>query len=357
MTTGQKVAIAPAISKWVTYELIDTGIFGLQSIDSGATWTQITPTGMGTFQCNAIKWFGDLALFFYGHVDGTIYTSPDGIVWTSRQDIGGTVWGFAYSVTLDLLVAATGGLPYWSDDNGVTWTVGTGASIAIDDVIWDPSNAIFIGVESGTRDVYTSSDGKAWTRNVSALPVGTLGNTHSLAVNSTGRTVVRNVIGTNSAYSDNGTSWTLATTTVNLKWNNVVWDSANSQFVMCENGGANSSFATSPDGDVWTERTQTYTGTGGWQSITFGSIAVSSVDSMANTARLAVTPGQQIAGQAFAKITGAYSARVGVGWYNAGGTLLSISWTDSPITLTGAYRRVSATGIAPDLAATCTVVL
>ncbi|KKK53158.1 hypothetical protein LCGC14_3097580, partial [marine sediment metagenome] len=92
--TGQKVAIAPALGKWITLQLIDNGKFGMQSVDGGATWTQIIPTGMGTFQCNAIQWLSALSLFFYGHVDGTIYTSPDGVAWTSRQDIGGTCWQF-----------------------------------------------------------------------------------------------------------------------------------------------------------------------------------------------------------------------------------------------------------------------
>lgn len=356
---GQKISIAASIGKWLSLQLINNGKFGVQSTNSGTSWSLVTPLGSlsSGWSCNVVKWLPHLSLFFYGHANGEIHTSADGITWALKQDIGGTVWQFAYSSTLDLIVASTGGLPYWSTDDGATWTVGTGTSIDFSDVLWDPSNAIFIGSENASRDIYTSTDGKAWTQNVGALPAGSIGGPQTLATDGNGRTVIRNGLTAPSAYTDNGTTWVLATTDVHLIWSDITWDASNSLFIMCEQGGTDSSFCTSPDGDVWTERTTSYPGVSGWGAIEAGGVAVSGIDKMANTARLAVTPGQQITAQAFAKITGGYSAMVGVGWYNSGGTLLSVSWTDSPIVLTAAYRRVSATGIAPDDAATCTVIL
>jgi hypothetical protein len=355
--SGQKIAVAPAINKWISLQLIDNGKFGVQSTDGGASWTLITPTGITAWSCNVVEWISDYSIFLYGHADGTIYTSPDGVAWTERQDIGGTVWHFAYSSTLGIVCASTGGNVWWSDDQGVSWTVGTGTDIAPDDIVWDPSNAIFIGTQNVTRHTYTSTDGKAWVKRATALPAGSIGGPQTLATDGAGRTVLRGGTANPFAYTTDGITWVAATTSVGLQWSDVTWDAGSSQFVACENGGTNSSFATSPDGDVWTERTTSYAGVSGWAAITSGSVAVSSVDSMANTARLAVISGQEITAQAFAKLTGAYVARVGVAWYDSGAALLSISWTDSPIVLSGAYRRVSATGIAPDNAVTCTVVV
>lgn len=356
----EKITVAPSLGKWFVFRRVGGAGFGLVSSNSGASWSVIVPTGDMTGQsCNAIYWAEEIGVLFYGKSDGNIFTSPDGVAWTQRADIGGTVWGFAYSPTLDLTVALTGAASWWSDNDGATWTVGTGDANASIVLVWCSGMSKFIGVRNTDTDVFISTDGKVWTEHVNVLPLGALGQQRGLAYSPLLDRVatVNTTLPIEPAFSDDGINWTLSTTKVNLDWVSITWDARNALFVMCENAGADSSFCTSPNGVTWTERTVSYTGSGvsGWSDIDWGAIAITTRDPLTNDARLAVTPGQQVSAQAFADITGAYSAHVGISWYDSGGTLIKTDWTDNPVTLTGAYRRVSASGFAPDNAATASV--
>jgi len=157
---------------------------------------------------------------------------------------------------------------------------------------------------------------------------------------------------------DDGANWSNSVADDSRSFHAVYFDAKSGNCVASwNNGGADGTMYTSPDGDTWTERT-VGTHAAYFQDLQFGASQASRDSSyMENDARLAVTPGQLVSGQAFAKITGAYSAHVGIGWYASGGALLSISWTANPVTLAGAYRRVAASGLAPDGAATCTVIV
>ncbi|KKL93425.1 hypothetical protein LCGC14_1874810, partial [marine sediment metagenome] len=157
-------------------------------------------------------------------------------------------------------------------------------------------------------------------------------------------------------FTDDGINWTDSTTVPAGTWTRVVWSPSAGLFVASENsGGPNDSFMTSPDGVTWTERTVT-AASEGWGTIASGSGTISNEQSE-NTARLAVTPGQQITAQVFAQTNG-LGANVGITWHGIADALLQTDLGDSPITgVSTAYRRVSATAIAPDGALTCSVVL
>ena len=362
----QQIVIAPALGKWFTFRRSGGGEFAMSSATGEpGSWTEVIPTGDDPgLTCTGVEWFAELGLFFYGAADGFVYTSPDGTAWTQQQDVGGTNWGFAYSPTLNIAVTMPGGEMMWSDDNGVTWTAATGDTAPCIVVKWCSgfgATGLFVGIPNGTNDVYTSPDGKVWTEQTNALPTNLLGGHNGLAYSPTlNRLVHKNTaLPTDPGFTDDGINWTLSTTKVNQDYASIVWDARNAQFIMCENDGTDSGFATSPNGVTWTERTVTYNdgGRGGWGDIASGSPALATKQSMANTARLAVTSGQLVHGQAFAKTDGAYEAYVGIAWYNTGGSLISVSWTANPVTLSGAYRRAEVSGFAPDLAVTCTVAL
>lgn len=355
--SDQKIALAHSLGKWITFREVGGSAFAYETSNNGASWSEIIPTGITGESCNALKWVDELGLFFYGKGDGTVFTSPDGQAWTQRLDTGSTVWAFDYSPTLDIVVCTSGSKMYWSDDAGVTWTEGT--QFASMDIIWCSGFGLFVAAINASSDVRTSADGKVWTLHEDVLPTGVFGGQRYFAYSPTlNRLCTSNsALPTSPAFSDDGSTFTKATTRVNLNFSRIVWDARNSQFVMCETGGTDSSFATSPNGVTWTERTVTYNGVSGWEDMDSGTSALLTRDVLTNDARLDVTPGQQITGHAFAKVIGDYSAHVGVAWFDSGDTLLSTSWTANPLTLAGAYARVSASGLAPNNAATCTVVI
>ena len=356
MNSGARIEVAESLGKWFVSDLINNKLY--ESTDGGASWSEVAMTGDVLLGPRDITWIEELGLMFAG--EGTkLKSSPDGKVWTTRKVITGTGGIAAYDPIGDVLLMdgddGAGKQIQRSTDGGITWA---GANVGNDilGIIWDAGLGLFLGREPSSFEFYSSADGITWTTyaSVTDLP----GSSNKMAVRpSDGRIVmVMNGAPWDFSYSDDeGATWNNATT-INLKsWSALIWNPAINLFVACEEGGNNSSFITSPDGDTWTERTTSYTGSGGWAHLAVGSAAVITRDALTNSARLAVTPGQSVTAQAFAKITGAYTAHVGVSWYNGAGALLGTSWTATPISLGGAYRRVFAAGLAPDLAATASV--
>jgi len=171
----------------ITAKPSDAGWAGAVSAPSGALWqyfngqlsaisTSISGTTNNTVWNNAEvrysggRWFGRL-------VDGYLYSSTDGAVWT-RATLAGADFYFgtaaaapfevAYSGSLYVLVPCGGGTAYTST-NGTAWTaqtIGTTAS-------WRGctyGNSLFMATD-GQATCITSANGVTWTIRSTAMPI------------------------------------------------------------------------------------------------------------------------------------------------------------------------------------------
>jgi len=142
---------------------------------TGLTWTQ----RMGG-EVNAV-WYGvayngSNLYVVYGSA-GKLYTSPDGITWTSRTSGFGstTIFKVIYANSLWVAVGNNGTMTTSTD--GITWTARTSnmSTNAIRDVIY--ANSLFVAVGGGggstnTGGITYSTDGITWTRKSQSLTVG-----------------------------------------------------------------------------------------------------------------------------------------------------------------------------------------
>jgi photosystem II stability/assembly factor-like uncharacterized protein len=208
----------------------------------GLNWTsQHTPTSQ---HLAGVAWSGT-RLVAVGE-SGTILRSPDGITWTAQDagitgDLAAVVWSDARFVAVGgscrlgvFLCSAT----IFTSPDGLTWTSQPApTSQRLASVTWSGTRFVAVG-KSGT--IFTSPDGIAWT----SQHAGTAVDLHSVAWSGT-RFVIVGDAGTILTSSD-GATWTPqhASTTRNL--DAVVW--ANTRFVVVGSGGA---VLTSPDGSVW----------------------------------------------------------------------------------------------------------
>ncbi len=356
LNSAPRITAALSIGKWVISDLITGKIF--QSTDGGSTWTEITKLGDAMASTRIIKWIPGLNLFFAGQDGGKFFSSPDAVTWTQRATFGGTPESIAYDPVGNILLAdGTGGNSVnFSDDGGVTWSVKAIAMSSPTGLLWAAGAGLFMTVKSGSFDIATSPDGVTWTvRNNVTVIAGTIPN--PLAYDPIAdRWVKVGGVGTSRIEfsDDDGATWTPAATHDIEAYTGVLWDAGHSLFVTQEGTSSPHNFYTSPDGNTWTLRVAT---PGAYVQHTDVGGAASGVETMENDARLAVTPGQQITAQVFGKIDGGFSATVGIAWHGIADVLLSTSFTDAPIVLTDAYRRVSVTDVAPDGALTCSVVV
>ena len=353
------ITAAPELGKWFIWS--DTGgnkVF--ESTDSGANWSEVTLSGPSLSFVHSFSWVAGLSQFVAGG-DNEIWMSPNGAAWTQVATIVGSPFSVAYDPIGNILLLGAPARAYvhYSDDGGVTWSTkavaGSGNPTGL---IWSAAAGLFMACESAGTDVYTSPDGAVWTvyADVSSMPGGSQDLAYSPTLDRWVK-VGNSSSGDDIEYSDDdGATWTGAGTHVNENYRNVVWDAVNSLFTAFEGLASPHRAYTSPDGDIWT--VHEITGLAAFtRYVDVANVPISGIESMGNDARLAVTPGQQITAQVFARIGGEFSAYVGIGWYDSGAALLSVSWTSAPITLTDAYRRVSVRDVAPDNAATCSVLL
>ena len=353
---------APSLGKW----FIAGGdplpaAFMHESSDNGASWSIITPTG--DFPANSsnmfFKWIPALSKMFWGTASNEgIFRSADGTAWVEgTQALSQSFTNIDYSPSLGMLMMTSSATTncLWSTDGGDTWTV-TNTGLTVAEIIWcsglGAAGLWVVFSTSGASKI--STDGITWTDQDPGV-TGYAATGYSTAYDLVQNRLV--VVDSNVAgFTDDGINWTDSTTVPAGTWTRVVWSPSAGLFVASENsGGPNDSFMTSPDGVTWTERTVT-AASEGWGTIASGSGTISNEQSE-NTARLAVTPGQQITAQVFAQTNG-LGANVGITWHGIADALLQTDLGDSPITgVSTAYRRVSATAIAPDGALTCSVVL
>jgi hypothetical protein len=195
--------------------------------------------------------------------------STDGITWTSPGVIPfGTAYNWnwmAYSPTLDIFVvvnrpSSAVATPFAvSTDRGATWTeYGTGTPQSFSTVVW--CSAIGKFVASGFANVSVgivaySSDGINWTE----VNLGTLFPSASIGLGQTAS--VSEDLGlvffssAANVFTWDGTTWQVGTVTAQI--NNPVWVSNLQLFVGVINA---STYASSPDGLVWTNISTNSTG-------------------------------------------------------------------------------------------------
>ena len=123
----------------------------------------------------SITYSETLGLFIIGGESGTntqVFTSPDGITWTSR--IVSTTYrteinSIVYSELQELFVAVANNGCIFTSPDGINWTYrASGVSVPLYNIIYNTTNSIFIIVgDSGT--ILTSADGITWTNRVSSV--------------------------------------------------------------------------------------------------------------------------------------------------------------------------------------------
>jgi hypothetical protein len=332
------------------------------SSDNGASWTRITPTG--DFPANNsnqfFKWFSELGLMFWGTASTEgIFRSSDGVAWVEgTQALSESFGNIDYSPTLGMLMVTSSATTncLWSTDGGDTWTV-TNTGLTVAEIIWCSGlgDAGLWVVFSSAGATKISEDGITWTDQGSA-PSGYSGTSRSTAYDPAQNRLVA-IDASSAGFTDDGINWTDSTTIPSGLWTRIVWDAGSGLFVVSENQVNNGSFMTSPDAVTWTEHTIT-AGSEGWATIASGAASASN-ETSENTARLTVEPGQQITAKVYAKIIGAgFTANVGITWHGAADALLGTTFGADPIVgASTAYRRVAVSGLAPDGALTCSVVL
>lgn len=272
----------------------------IQSSTDGKTWTART-SGFGTSDIQKIVFSERAGKFIAVGSGGKVSTSSDGITWSLKLDgatsgitttwvdvvVGGNVIAMvgneqatsyftygaslddgetftanmtvalgtatsrsiAYSPTLRRFVAAVGsagtGAVYYSHD-GKTWlntTTGFATNAPTpQNMVWCEAQALFI-CGQGLGIVSTSADGITWTSPTTGLS----GAGGVYVIYGEGRIVASS--GTTIAYSDNGTSWTVATSPSGYGFPNVA-AFADGVFFL-QNASGNVQIFWSVDGANW----------------------------------------------------------------------------------------------------------
>jgi len=166
-STALSITFASTLNLWVSVVFDSTNTMSIFSSTNGISWTsRYTHGSSGTGW--SIHWNG--SMFVVAGVGGAIITSTNGTTWTPRTS--GVSFSFA-SVTFGngrwIAVANTQTNGVSRSTDGITWTAGTLGSTATDanlsNIIFTGSVFAFVSSTSGsTRGVYTSTDSITWTR-------------------------------------------------------------------------------------------------------------------------------------------------------------------------------------------------
>jgi hypothetical protein len=196
-----------------------TEIHSVARSTDGVNWDTDT---MPVNYLRSIVWSPDLQLFCAVGADGDseayVYTSPDGINWTSRTPIAthNNWYDICWSPELTLFVAVGyDSNAVMTSPDGINWTERTGATGECSGVCWSPELSLFVAVgydtPTFTSYVMTSPDGINWT------------------------------------------SRTPPSSPTQSTWKKVAWSPELGLFAACASTG-DYRIMTSPDGETWTER-------------------------------------------------------------------------------------------------------
>lgn len=152
-TSGDIYAFAYGASRYVAVGANSTNAI-LYSTDA-LTWSAVT-TGPAVDMFDVA--FGNSVFVAVG-TSGAIFSSSDGVTWTTRSAGANTFNKVIYANSLFVAVGAAGRI-YTSPD-GATWTLQTsGTSNQLNDIVWSGTTFCIVG-NSGT--VLTSTNGTTWT--------------------------------------------------------------------------------------------------------------------------------------------------------------------------------------------------
>lgn len=218
----------------------------------GMTWNYLptspvmvpcsTSCAFVNFRLTSVIWSG--TQFVAVANNGGIFSSPDGITWTTRipgpnsSGPGSTLMSVAWSATQMRFVAV--GINYiMTSSDGITWAQNTTAPISsttLNGVTW--SGTEFVAV--GNATILTSPDGLTWTPRTS----GTASVLRSVAWSGIHYVAVGDV----TLISPDGINWT-KTADGSTGWNSIAW--SGNQFIEV---GSTGNIRTSADGITWTAR-------------------------------------------------------------------------------------------------------
>ena len=194
------------------------------TVSQPTTWTlrQVVPDTPNTIAYNGSN------LYVVGCNAGYLYTSPDGITWTSRTSNFGAddIYKVAYGNGLWVAVGTTGKIS--TSPDGITWTARTSNfnSENFNDVAYGNSLWVAVGGGGGTSNtggIAYSTDGTTWTRK-SQSP--TIGSTYfSVIWNGTNWVVGADVSTNNYLYASTPSgTWTAAVTVSSTAIRKIFWD-------------------------------------------------------------------------------------------------------------------------------------
>lgn len=186
---------------------------------NGILWALGT---IGAGQWVAVAWSPELGMFAaINYVAGNIIaTSTDGINWTTQTaPVGaGVNWkSIAWSPELSLFVAVSQGGKTMYSSNGVLWTLGTIDAGSWNGICWSPELGIFVAVSAATNYVATSADGITFTSGIATATLW-------IDVVWTGELGYFIAVANNIAMiSEDGITWTDATSVPSGSWIAVAW--------------------------------------------------------------------------------------------------------------------------------------
>ena len=195
-----------------------------------------------------------------GNTTASCWSSTDGISWTQRiTPSWGSEGSVCWSTTLGKFLAVAQAMTSCIEStNGTTWTTRTASGLSgLRDVTWSSSLGLFLsaGYAGG---VYTSPTGQTWSKSTVSGSSGSgagLGICWDDSINR-GVCVFYNGTWNRISYSSNGTSWTASTTATARNYYKVCYSPSLAMFVAVAAGAGTSAISTSVDNGVnWTTQT------------------------------------------------------------------------------------------------------
>lgn len=145
-----------------TEQFLTAGSGGhLRTSPDGRVWTAQT-SGVAT---DIVGIGGNDSTLVYVGASGVIRTSPDGITWTSRTSgTAATLTGVAWFAAASIFIAVGLGGVLLTSPDGITWTPRTSGTIVdLLAVACNDTTAVAVGGDGFTTPVCTSLDGITWT--------------------------------------------------------------------------------------------------------------------------------------------------------------------------------------------------
>ena len=131
----------------------------------GVSWT--SRTSNSAVILNGVKWSADVGLYVAVGASGVIITSPDGTTWTARTSgtsnaLNAVACSYYNGVSTFLAIGAT--QTALTSTDGLTWaTRVTGTTGELTDLIWDEDNSVFKITDVNGKVITTDQDAQTYT--------------------------------------------------------------------------------------------------------------------------------------------------------------------------------------------------